>query len=125
MNCEHIKTDGNQCQAKPIKGSVLCFSHNPKTKNAKQRAVQKGGQAKKVEPQCIFSAVPKLNERQDILDVLSITIQSIGNGDISSQQGNAIVYATNTALSVLQQEKKEEEVERVPIGLMNWMNLER
>ena len=40
--CTHLKPDGTRCRAVALKGSDLCFYHNPATADAHREAVRKG-----------------------------------------------------------------------------------
>ena len=40
--CAHVKPDGTRCRAVALKGTELCFYHNPATAEAHRDAVRKG-----------------------------------------------------------------------------------
>ena len=40
--CTHVKPDGTRCRAAVIKGSNLCFYHNPDTEEARREASRRG-----------------------------------------------------------------------------------
>lgn len=113
MNCTHTKTDGNQCQAKAIKGSALCFSHNPATKEAKKKAVTKGGRAKEIhidEP--VFANELDFGSAEGIKDALQHVAYAIGNKNLTPARGNALVYACNVSLSILKKTGKHDEQQK-------------
>lgn len=46
--CKHIKTNGEQCKARAMKGTQYCFFHNPKTKTEVSEAGREGGERSKI-----------------------------------------------------------------------------
>jgi len=47
MQCTQVRLDGGQCRAHAIRGTSLCFSHNPETRAEKFDAVHRGGEVTK------------------------------------------------------------------------------
>lgn len=109
--CNYIKENGEQCNAKPIKGSKYCFSHNPDTKIEKHMAVVKGGlNSRKVnmdlEPLSIKTA-------QEISVLLENTINGVRSGEIPPNIANTIGYLAGHALKAFEVSKLNEKVELI------------
>ena len=99
-NCQHLKLDGGQCQAKAIKGSVYCFTHNPDTQIEKHLAVVKGGLNSKrvkldLEPLSIKTP-------QEVGKLLEDTINGVRSGEIPPNIANTIGYLAGHALKSLE-----------------------
>ncbi len=114
--CSYIKSDGEQCNARPIKRSNYCFSHNPDTKVEKHLAVVKGGlNSKKVnldlEPLNIKTA-------QEVSTLLEDTINRVRSGEIPTRIANTIGYLAGHALKAIELAKYADKIESVERILM-------
>ena len=110
-NCQHLKLDGGQCQAKAIKGSVYCFTHNPDTQIEKHLAVVKGGLNSKrvkldLEPLSIKTP-------QEVSMLLEDTINKVRSGEIPPNIANTIGYLAGHALRALEDSNLDQRVEMV------------
>jgi len=110
-DCKHIKPDGERCQAKAMKGSDYCFTHNPDTQIEKHLAVVKGGLASKkvkldLEPLSIKSP-------QEVGRLLEDTINGVRSGEIPPNIANTIGYLAGHALKALEASNLDQRVEMV------------
>jgi len=110
-DCKYIKQDGEQCQAKAIKESDYCFTHNPATKIEKHLAVVKGGLASKkvklaLEPLSIKTP-------QEVGKLLEDTINGVRSGEIPPKIANTIGYLAGHALKALEASNLDQRVEIV------------
>jgi len=110
-DCKHIKPDGEQCQAKVMKGSDYCFTHNPDTQIEKHLAVVKGGLASKkvkldLEPLSIKTP-------QEVGKLLEDTINGVRSGEIPPNIANTIGYLAGHALKALEASNLDQRVEMV------------
>jgi len=110
-DCKHIKPDGAQCQAKAMKGSDYCFTHNPDTQIEKHLAVVKGGLASKkvkldLEPLSIKTP-------QEVGKLLEDTINGVRSGEIPPNIANTIGYLAGHALKALEASNLDQRVEMV------------
>lgn len=114
--CIYIKSDGEQCNAKPIKGSQYCFSHNPDTKIEKHLAVVKGGlNSKKVN----LNLTPlSIKEAKEVAHLLEDTINGVRSGEIPPNIANTIGYLAGHALKAIELAKYADKVESVERVLM-------
>jgi len=110
-DCKFIKPDGEQCQARAMKGSDYCFTHNPDTQIEKHLAVVKGGLASKkvkldLKPLSIKSP-------QEVGRLLEDTINGVRSGEIPPNIANTIGYLAGHALKALEASNLDQRVEMV------------
>ena len=114
--CIYIKNDGKQCNAKPIKGSKYCFSHNPDTKIEKHLAVVKGGlNSKKVK---LDLAPLSIKDPKEVASLLEQTINGVRSGEIPPNIANTIGYLASHTLKAIEMAKYADKVESVERLLM-------
>lgn len=109
--CNYIKEDGGQCNARPMKESKYCFSHNPDTQVEKHLAVVKGGFASKrvelgLEPLSIKTP-------QEISQLLENTINEVRDGRMPPNIANTIGFLAGHALKAMELFKYADKVESV------------
>lgn len=109
--CSYIKSDGEQCNAMPIKGSSYCFSHNPDTKIEKHLAVVKGGlNSRKIN----LDLKPlSIKNPQEVGKLLEDTINGVRSGEIPPNIANTIGYLAGHALKALEASNLDQRVEMV------------
>lgn len=99
MQCVYIKKDGNQCRARAVSNSDLCFSHEPALESAKLKAVTKGGLARK--SYLKFEEPIKIETISDLKDVLASTIEGVWVGEIpANQPANTIGFLCRCYLDI-------------------------
>jgi len=110
-DCRFIKPDGERCQAKAMKGSDYCFTHNPDTQIEKHLAVVKGGlNSKKVK----LDLEPlSIKTPQEISMLLEDTINKVRSGEIPPNIANTIGYLAGHALKALEASNLDQRVEMV------------
>jgi len=114
--CIYIKSDSKQCNAKPIKGSKYCFSHNPDTKMEKHLAVVKGGlNSKKVN---LDLAPLSIKDPHEVANLLEQTINGVRSGEIPPNIANTIGYLAGHTLKAIEMAKYASKVESVERVLM-------
>ena len=110
-DCKFIKPDGERCQAKAMKESEYCFTHNPDTQIEKHLAVVKGGlNSKKVK----LDLKPlSIKNPQEVGKLLEDTINGVRSGEIPPKIANTIGYLTGHALKALEASNLDQRVEMV------------
>ena len=88
--CEFIKSDGNRCKARPIKGSGFCFRHNPDMVEEKLNASQRGGLNRRL--QGVYGQEVTLKEPEDIKVFLGKVINAIWTGKAPAQLGSSMGF---------------------------------
>jgi hypothetical protein len=114
MMCNYINSTGEKCGMRAIKGSDLCFTHNPEYAEAKKLAVVKGGLA----PKKILldhNQEVELKDAKDARDFLSKVINEVWLGKIpATPVANTLGFLVRCFLDAHENavvEKKIEEIE--------------
>jgi len=99
-DCHFIKPDGEQCQAKAMKGCDYCFTHNPDTRAEKHLAVIKGGlNSKKVR----LDLKPlSIKTPQEVSMLIEDTINQVRSGKMPPNIANTIGYLAGHALKAIE-----------------------
>lgn len=90
--CSSVKTDKTLCNAKPVKGSSLCFRHNPLLQEAQLVASSKGGQNRRL--QGVYGHDIILNTPNDIQSFLGTVINAVWTGRIPVPVGSSMGFLT-------------------------------
>lgn len=100
MRCANIINDDQQCNAWALKGSNLCFSHDPASKMAKHRAVVSGGLVRSRGKSHVIMHLDPLNIKtpKDVVSLLEDTINNLRRLPINASEANSIGYLANTLL---------------------------
>lgn len=118
MNCKFIKPDGEQCKAKAIKGSDLCFTHNPDYSEEKALAVLKGGENRKLI--VTYGEELHLETAKDIKSLVAETINLVWTGKMpSNSPANSIGFLARVFLDANEQSDLEERIRQLEIKLNN------
>lgn len=75
MKCAYVKQNGTHCKANALKTCSFCFSHSPKTVEAKRLAVVKGGENSRVHTQ-VLEKLP-MQSSQDLVEILTETLHQL------------------------------------------------
>lgn len=78
MMCKFIKEDGTRCGMRALKGSDLCFTHNPDVKEQKALAVKNGGENRKTFVE--IGDYKEIKSPKDIRDILGEGINLLRTG---------------------------------------------
>ena len=85
--CAFMKADGTRCGGFAIRGSANCFSHAEEAKEAREKARQRGGEAKKVPPPSLPPLpLRNFNDTDSALEDLHNAIRA---GKIGAREANA------------------------------------
>ena len=114
--CSYIKNKGEQCRAKPVKGTSYCFSHNPDMTIEKHLAVIKGGlNSRKVN---INLAPLIITDPKEVTTLLEQTINGVRSGEIPTNIANTIGYLAGHVLKSMELSKYADKIESVERVLM-------
>ena len=95
--CEYSKSDGTRCEAFAVKGSIHCFTHDDASKEAKKKAVKKGGSHK-------IEYIPEPIQITSILDVIDALIyvaNEVLAKRMTTERANCAVRALSTLAGIL------------------------
>jgi len=110
MKCEFIKQNKDRCGANAISFDIFCFTHSPKTRDAKKQAVIKGGKALK--PRLGEELLPfmLITKRDHLKAVMEETIQQLQTSPMTYQKALSI-GSLMTILLKIETEKIEPKVQ--------------
>jgi hypothetical protein len=112
MNCKYIKPDGTRCNMKAIKGSNLCFTHNPQYKDQKELAVKTGG----LNRRSYFNIgdFREINTPKDIRDIIGEAINLLRVGNLpSNSPANSLAYLCKVWLEAHEASEVEAKIEEM------------
>jgi hypothetical protein len=111
--CKFIKKDSAKCTSFAMSGSDYCYRHNPDvSEENKHNASSEGGKQCK-EPQFIETPLPemKVENMQDVVNLLADTINNVRTGKISTKSGTAIGYLSFILMQAMDKVSYEKAVE--------------
>jgi hypothetical protein len=119
MKCKFIKTNGETCNANPIKGSEYCFSHDPDKKEDKKKAVIKGGKNRRTIAE--YGKTMKLETAKDIKKLIGETINLVWTGQMpANQPANSIGFLARVFLDANEQSDMEERIKNLEDTVENY-----
>jgi len=118
MLCEFLKQDGKQCQATAMKSSLMCFVHNPDTKDQHRAAVVKGGKTSLVRISQPLSPLD-LNDNRAVLSLLSDTINRVREGSMDVRVANCLGFLSSKILEAREKISLEERLDELEDALQN------
>jgi len=111
--CKYIsQKTKEQCNSFVLKGSDYCFSHDPKNKDEKQKAVLKGGKAlKKIK---LNLPVVPIRTPDDVIAVLEETINLIRSGELPvSNPANSLGFLCGHLLKAYEMTSISDKLETI------------
>ena len=113
MNCSYIKKDGSGCTAPAMHESNYCVFHNPEISDEERFAIRseqvntvpiimKGGVRKEPPPPM------KIENFQDIENVMADSINQVRLGRFSEKKGNTLAYMSFVMLMAMDKAKRAE-----------------
>lgn len=108
MQCQFIKSNQDQCKANAMLNSEFCFTHNPKTLEAKRAAVIKGGESPKRNYNPLRPI--KLDNNKSVVNLLAATINEVRQGVIDLRVANCIGYLSGHLIKALETANLEERI---------------
>lgn len=114
--CQAKKADGSRCQAAALPGSDFCFFHDPLKAGERREAQALGGRQNKMKT--LDNDAPDLDVKdcQDVVRLISETINQVRKGQIDPRVANAVGYLANVLIRAVEQgemEKRLAEIESV------------
>jgi hypothetical protein len=109
--CRATKPDGSSCQAAALPGSDFCFFHDPDRADERREANAAGGRQGKMKT--LDAAAPdiKVESCQDVVRLISETINQVRRGQLDPRVANAIGYLANVLIKAVEQGDMEKRLE--------------
>ena len=109
--CEHIKNDGEECQASLMSGSKYCYFHSPEISPEERKISQKrGGENRKIILSSPLDPIT-LQKPKDVVLLLSETINKVRTGEMDIKIANCIGVLSGHLTKALELTEVEERVE--------------
>jgi hypothetical protein len=96
--CQHLKKNGERCNALSMSGSKFCFFHNPDRKKEIREAQRKGGRQGKIATLGEKTPDVIIQTPDDLIRLLAESISQVRRGDIDPRVANAIGYLSGMIL---------------------------
>ena len=115
-SCHGTKTDGSRCQVAALPGSDFCFFHDPDRADSRREAQALGGSQNRIKT--LDAATPDIviEDCQDVVGLISLTINQVRKGQLDPRVANAIGYLANILVRAVEQgetEKRLDELESI------------
>ena len=115
--CKYTLDDGTQCGSWALKGKDFCFSHDPKSREAKLLAVRKGGLAKEIVIDTPLASIAVATPK-DVVMLLAQTINEVRAGTLDPRIANTIGYLTGHLIRALEVAELDGKVEAIKAVLI-------
>jgi hypothetical protein len=114
--CKARTGKGARCQAKALKNSAFCFTHDPACGKARAAAHRRGGERRRVDHSCDASKVPaQVRSIADAMVILDYTLAEVIPMENSLQRGRLLIALSEAyikALEVGELERRLQELEQ-------------
>ena len=97
--CQHIKPDGQRCNAFAQSNSLLCFSHDPDKAQERAIAHRAGGLANKIKADLTPITIEK---SKDVVKLITSTMNELRQGKVDIKIANALFYGANVLLKAFE-----------------------
>jgi hypothetical protein len=114
--CKAAKPDGSGCQAAALPESEFCFFHDPTKADERRAAQSRGGSQNKLKTLADTLPDVKIADCEDVVEILSETINQVRKGQIDPRVANAVGYLATVLIKAAEQgdlERRISEVEAV------------
>ena len=105
--CEGFKPDGTRCSVPALPGSKFCVFHDPERAEQRRAAQSRGGKANRIKTLGPDAPDLKVQDSQDVKELLSQTIDQVRKGQIDPRVGYAIAYLSNLMLKASEKNELE------------------
>jgi len=96
--CRGIRRDGTRCQARPLPGSVWCFSHDPDRTAQRDAGRRKGGRNRSNQARLRGLVPPRLVA---VYDRLEAALEEVHDGTLDPRAAGAMAAISRAMVSVL------------------------
>jgi len=115
--CQARKPDGASCQAAALPGSDFCFFHDPDRADERRDAQSFGGSRNRMKTLSADAPDVKIESCQDVVRLISETINQVRRGDLDPRVANAIGYLANVLIKAAEQGDLEKRIEDLEAAL--------
>jgi len=108
MQCEFIKENKLQCNAKAMKEQKFCYFHSQKAATARKKSATKGGKASSKNNLNLGNT--RINGLSDVLGLLEETVNLLRNGKVHTNYVKAVSGTCNIYVKVYEKEELEKRI---------------
>src|SRR5262249_26746598 len=107
--CEHVKANGQRCQAAALVGWPSCYFHDPGKARQRAGARRAGGLKRSQRTVVLPPDTPDLPLKTlaDVAVLLATTINQVRRGEVDSKVGNTLGFLAQALAKVLEQSDLE------------------
>jgi len=105
--CHGAKPDGSRCMAAALPGSDFCFFHDLSKADERREAQALGGRQNRMKTLDANAPDVKVEDCQDVVRLLSQTINQVRKGQIDPRVANAVGYLANVLIRATEQGEHE------------------
>jgi len=105
--CRAMKPDGSRCQAAALPGSGFCFFHDPAKAEDRRAAQAFGGSQNRMKTLADDAPDLKIEGCEDVVRLISTTINQVRKGQLDPRVANAIGYLANVLIKAVEQGEVE------------------
>ena len=102
-HCQHTKSDGQPCRARPLVGSDYCFFHDPAKAAEREAAQRAGGLRGKAAVLPADMPARRIENAADVIGLLAETINQVRTGALDPRVGNCVGYLSGIVLKAHEQ----------------------
>ena len=116
QSCRAVKSDGSRCQAAALPDSDFCFFHDPSRADERRDAQALGGRQNRMKTLDATAPDIRVEDCQDVVRLISETINQVRKGQIDPRVANAVGYLANVLIRAVEQgemEKRLAELEAI------------
>jgi hypothetical protein len=111
--CKGLKLDGSCCQAAVLPGTDFCFFHDPTKAEARREAQSLGGRQNKMKTLDPTALDVNVKDCQDVVRLISETINQVRKGQIDPRVANAVGYLANVLIRAVEQGEMERRLDEL------------
>lgn len=108
--CKAMTKDGSPCQTPALAGSDFCFFHDPDKAEERFEARAAGGRQNRMATLSADAPDVKVESCQDVVRLVSDTINQVRKGDIDPRVANAVGYLANVLIRAVEQGDMERRI---------------
>lgn len=117
--CQAKKADGAGCQAAALPDSEFCFFHDPGQAEKRHDARSFGGSQNRMKTLSADHPDMKVESCQDIVKLMTETINQVRKGDLDPRVANAVGYLANVLIKALDVGDLEKRMEDLESAILN------
>jgi hypothetical protein len=108
--CEHLKGDGQRCEASALGGSRWCFFHDPAKAEQRTAARRAGGTATRAIVLPADAPNVMIESAADVRRLLAETISQVRRGDLDPRVANCVGYLAGQVLTAFEKDELEQRI---------------